>query len=123
MEQNRITKKSWRKIANEKISQEMYFGWNYERDQLKRERRKQDLRWYKRLVKDWTMSDVERVGELLRHRKECDSEVFSQQFYQVIYPLLGNCGKHPDVDKVCNLLSQVVEKRLCEESSEYGLWE
>ena len=90
MEQNRITKKSWRKIANEKISQEMYFGWNYERDQLKRERRKQDLRWYKRLVKDWTMSDVERVGELLRHRKECDSEVFSQQFYQVIYPLLGN---------------------------------
>ena len=69
MEQNKIIKKSWRKIAKEKISQEMYFGWNYERDQLYRENRKRDLRWYRRMVNDWTMSDVERVGELLRHRK------------------------------------------------------
>ena len=122
MEQNKIIKKSWRKIAKEKISQEMYFGWNYERDQLYRENRKRDLRWYRRMVNDWTMNDVERVGELLRHRKECDPEVFSHQFYQVIYPLLKDCGKHPDVDKICGLLSQVVEKRLCEESSKYGLW-
>ena len=34
MEQNKIIKKSWRKIAKETISQEMYFGWNYEGDQL-----------------------------------------------------------------------------------------
>ena len=122
MEQNKIIKKSWRKIAKEKISQEMYFGWNYERDQLYRENRKRDLRWYRRMVNDWTMSDVERVGELLRHRKECDPEVFTFQFDQVIYPLLGNCGKHPDIDKICGLLSQVVEKRLCEESSKYGMW-
>lgn len=122
MEQKKIIKKSWRKIANERISKEVFFGWNYERDQLYRENMKSDLRWYKRLVKDWTMSDVERVGELLRHRKECDPEVFIHQFYQVIYPLLGNCGKHPDVDKVCNLLSQVVEQRLCDESPKYGIW-
>ena len=122
MEQNKIIKKSWRKIAKEKISQEMYFGWNYERDQLYRENRKRDLRWYRRMVNDWTMSDVERVGELLRHRRECDPEVFSHQFDQVIYPLLKDYGKHPDVDKICGLLSQVVEKRLCEESSKYGIW-
>ena len=122
MEQNKIIKKSWRKIAKEKISQEMYFGWNYERDQLYRENRKRDLRWYRRMVNDWTMSDVERVGELLRHRRECDPEVFTYQFYQVIYPLLKDSGKHPDVDKICGLLSQVVEKRLCEESSKYGIW-
>ena len=122
MEQNKIIKKSWRKIAKEKISQEMYFGWNYERDQLYRENRKRDLRWYRRMVNDWTMSDVERVGELLRHRKEGDPEVFLHQFYQVIYPLLKDSGKHPDVNKICGLLSQVVEKRLCEESSKYGLW-
>ena len=122
MEQNKIIKKSWRKIAKEKISQEMYFGWNYERDQLYRENRKRDLRWYRRMVNDWTMSDVERVGELLRHRKECDPEVFLHQFYQVIYPLLKDSGKHPDVNKICGLLSQVVEKRLCEESSKYGMW-
>ena len=122
MEQNKIIKKSWRKIAKEKISQELYFGWNYERDQLYRENRKRDLRWYRRMVNDWTMSDVERVGELLRHRKECDPEVFLHQFYQVIYPLLKDSGKHPDVNKICGLLSQVVEKRLCEESSKYGLW-
>ena len=122
MEQNKIIKKSWRKIAKEKISQEMYFGWNYERDQLYRENRKRDLRWYRRMVNDWTMSDVERVGELLRHRKECDPEVFSHQFDHVIYPLLKDYGKHPYVDKLCGLLSQVVEKRLCEESSKYGLW-
>ena len=122
MEQNKIIKKSWRKIAKEKISQEMYFGWNYERDQLYRENRKRDLRWYRRMVNDWTMSDVERVGELLRHRRECDPEVFTYQFYQVIYPLLKDSGKHPDVNKICGLLSQVVEKRLCEESSKYGIW-
>ena len=109
MEQKKNIKKSWRKIAKEKISQEMFFGWNYERDQLYRENRKKDLRWYERMVNDWTMSDVERVGELLRHRKEYDQEVFSHQFYQV--------------DKICGLLSQVVEKRLCEESPKYGMWQ
>ncbi|MBR0519256.1 hypothetical protein IJJ97_05650 [bacterium] len=123
MEQKKNIKKSWRKIAKEKISQEMFFGWNYERDQLYRENRKKDLRWYERMVNDWTMSDVERVGELLRHRKEYDQEVFSHQFYQVIYPLLKDSGKHPDVDKICGLLSQVVEKRLCEESPKYGMWQ
>ena len=122
MEQKKIINKSWRKIAKERISKEMYFGWNYVKDQSDRENRKRDLRWYGRMVNDWTMSDVERVGELLRHRKECDPEVFSHQFYQVIYPLLGNCGKHPDVDKVCNLLSKVVEQRLCDESPKYGIW-
>ena len=122
MEQNKIIKKSWRKIAKERIAQEMFYGRNYVKDQCDRENRKRDLRWYRRMVNDWTMSDVERVGELLRHRRECDPEVFTYQFYQVIYPLLGNCGKHPDVDKVCNLLSKVVEQRLCDESSKYGIW-
>ena len=119
MEQKKKFNKSWRKIAKERIAQEMFYGF---KDQSDRENRKRDLRWYRRMVNDWTMSDVERVGELLRHRKECDPEVFTFQFYQVIYPLLGNCGKHPDVDKICGLLSQVVEKRLCEESSKYGMW-
>ena len=122
MEQNKIIKKSWRKIAKERIAQEMFYGRNYVKDQCDRENRKRDLRWYRRMVNDWTMSDVETVGELLRHRKESDPEVFTFQFYQVIYPLLGNCGKHPDVDKVCNLLSKVVEQRLCDESSKYGIW-
>ena len=122
MEQNKIIKKSWRKIAQERIAQEMFYGRNYVKDLCDRENRKRDLRWYRRMVNDWTMSDVERVGELLRHRKECDPEVFTYQFYQVIYPLLGNCGKHPDVDKVCNLLSKVVEQRLCDESPKYGIW-
>ena len=122
MEQNKIIKKSWRKIAKERIAQEMFYGRNYVKDQCDRENRKRDLRWYRRMVNDWTMSDVETVGELLRHRKECDPEVFTFQFYQVIYPLLGNCGKHPDVDKVCNLSSKVVEQRLCDESSKYGIW-
>ena len=122
MEQNKIIKKSWRKIAKERIAQEMFYGRNYVKDLCDRENRKRDLRWYRRMVNDWTMSDVERVGELLRHRKECDPEVFSHQFYQVIYPLLKDSGKHPDVNKICGLLSQVVEKRLCEESSKYGLW-
>ena len=122
MEQNKIIKKSWRKIAKERIAQEMFYGRNYVKDLCDRENRKRDLRWYRRMVNDWTMSDVERVGELLRHRRECDPEVFTYQFYQVIYPLLGNCGKHPDVDKVCNLLSKVVEQRLCDESSKYGIW-
>ena len=119
MEQNKIIKKSWRKIAKERIAKEMFYGF---KDQSDRENRKRDLRWYGRMVNDWTMSDVERVGELLRHRKECDPEVFSHQFYKVIYPLLKDSGKHPDVDKICGLLSQVVEKRLCEESSKYGIW-
>lgn len=122
MEQNKIIKKSWRKIAKERIAKEMFYGRNYVKDQCDRENRKRDLRWYRRMVNDWTMSDVERVGELLRHRRECDPEVFTYQFYQVIYPLLGNCGKHPDVDKVCNLLSKVVEQRLCDESPKYGIW-
>ena len=122
MEQNKIIKKSWRKIAKERIAQEMFYGRNYVKDQSDRENRKRDLRWYGRMVNDWTMSDVERVGELLRHRKECDPEVFSHQFYKVIYPLLKNYWKLPDVDKICGLLSQVVEKRLCEESSKYGIW-
>jgi len=122
MGNNRLIKKSWRKIANEKISKEMSFGWNYVKDQMDRENRKKDLRWYKQLVKDWTMDDVEIVWGMLRQRKECNPEVFSQKFYQVIYPLLGNCRRHPDVDKVCNLLSQVVEKRMCDDSSRYGLW-
>ena len=119
MEQKKKSNKSWRKIAEERIAQEMFYGF---KDQSDRENRKRDLRWYRRMVNDWTMSDVERVGELLRHRKECDPEVFSHQFYQVIYPLLGNCGKHPDVEKVCNLLSKVVEQRLCDESPKYGIW-
>ena len=122
MEQNKIIKKSWRKIAKERIAQEMFYGRNYVKDQCDRENRKRDLRWYRRMVNDWTMSDVERVGELLRHRKECDPEVFSHQFYKVIYPLLKNYWKLPDVDKICGLLSQVVEKRLCEESSKDGMW-
>lgn len=122
MEQNKIIKKSWRKIAKERIAQEMFYGRNYVKDQSDRENRKRDLRWYGRMVNDWTMSDVERVGELLRHRKECDPEVFTHQFYQAIYPLLKDSGEHPDVDKICGLLSQVVEKRLCEESSKYGIW-
>ena len=119
MEQNKIIKKSWRKIAKERIAKEMFYG---VKNQSDRENRKRDLRWYRRMVNDWTMSDVERVGELLRHRKECDPEVFLHQFYQVIYPLLKDSGKHPDVNKICGLLSQVVEKRLCEESSKYGIW-
>lgn len=122
MGNNRIIKKSWRKIANEKISKEMSFGWNYVKDQMDMKNRQMDLKWLKRKVRDWTMSDVERVDVLLRHRKECDPEQFSRQFNQVIYPLMGNCGKIKDIDKICDLMSKVVGERICEESSKYGLW-
>lgn len=119
----KVSNKSWKQIAKEEVSKEMYYGENYIKDQMDKKNRKLDLRWYKRLVKDWTMSDVERVGELLRHRREYDPEVFSLQFYQVVYPLLKGYGKDPDVDEICGLLSQVVEKRMSEESSRYGMWE
>ena len=45
MEQNKIIKKSWRKIAKERIAQEMFYGRNYVKDQSDRENRKRDLRW------------------------------------------------------------------------------
>ena len=46
MEQKKKSNKSWRKIAKERIAKEMYFGWNYVKDQSDRENRKKDLRWY-----------------------------------------------------------------------------
>ena len=64
MEQNKIIKKSWRKIAKERIAQEMFYGRNYVKDQSDRENRKRDLRWYGRMVKDWTMSDAESILSL-----------------------------------------------------------
>lgn len=122
MKQSRKATREWRKEMNKRISREMYFGVNYLKNQEEKEKRKLDLSWLKRKVRDWTMSDVERVDVLLRHRKECDPEQFARQFNQVIYPLMGNCGKIKDIDKICDLMSKVVVERICEESSKYGLW-
>lgn len=122
MVQEKIIKKSWRKIANEKISNEMYFGRNYERNQMDKMNRELEIRWLKRVVKSWKISDVERVDDLLRHRREVDPEQFSRQFNQDILPLLGKCGKIKNVDGMCNHLSWVVEQRMCEESSRYSVW-
>ena len=122
MKQKRKTSQKWRKEMNEIISREMYFGENHDHDQLEKANRELKLRWLKRVVKDWEISDVERVDDVLRHRRECDSDVFSRQFYQVIYPLLRNCGKVRDIDMMCDLLSRVVGQRMCEESSRYGMW-
>lgn len=122
MNQKRMTSKSWRKEMNEKISKEMYFGKNYERDLLNKKNRSLDLRWMRRTVKGWTMTDVERVDDVLRHRREMNPEQFSSEFNQVILPLFERCGKVRDVDGFCNLLSRVVEQRMCEESSRYSVW-
>lgn len=122
MNQKRKTSKSWRKEMNERISKEMYFGWNHERDLLDKENRRLELRWMRRVVEGWTMDDVERVDDVLRHRREMDPEKFSRQFNQVIYPLLGKCGKVRNVDGFCDLLSRVVGQRMSEESSRYGMW-
>ena len=123
LNQQKSSNKSWKQIAKEEVSKEMDYGENYTKDQMEKKSRKQDLRWYKSLVQHWEMSDVERVAELLRHRKEYDPEVFTHQFHKVISPLLKNYDEHPNIDKICGLLSQVVEQRMCEESSRYGMWE
>lgn len=122
MNQKRMTSKSWRKEMNERISKEMYFGKNYERDLLDKKNRSLDLRWMRRVVKGWTMTDVERVDDVLRHRRGMDPEHFSKEFNQVILPLLGKCGKVKNIDGFSNLLSRVVEQRMCEESSRYSVW-
>ena len=107
---------------NGRISKEMYFGKNYERDLLDKKNRSLGLRWMRRVVKGWTMTDVERVDDVLRHRRGMDPELFSKEFNQIVLPLFEKCGKVRDVDGFCNLLSRVVEQRMCEESSWYGVW-
>jgi len=122
MNQKRKTSMKWRKEMNERISQEMPFSWEHERDLLDKKNRDLKLRWMRRVVEGWTMDDVERVDDVLRHKREMDPEKFSRQFNQVIHPLMGNCGKVSDVDRFCDLLSRVVGQRMCEESSRYGMW-
>lgn len=123
MNQKRMTSKSWRKEMNERISKEMPFSWNIERDLLDKKNRSQELRWMRRIVKGWTMTDVERVDDVLKHRRRIDPEQFSKEFNQIVLPLFEKCGKVSDVDGFCNLLSRVVGQRMCEESSRYSVWD
>ncbi len=122
MNQKRKTSKSWRKIAKEKISQEMPFSGYIVGDLMEKKNRSLELRWMRRVVKGWTMTDVERVDDVLRHRRGMDPELFSKEFNQIVLPLFEKCGKVRNVDGFCNLLSRVVEQRMCEESSRYGVW-
>lgn len=122
MNQKRKTSKSWKKEMYERISKEMPFSGYIESDLMEKKNRSLKLRWMRRVVKGWTMTDVERVDDVLRNRRKMDPKQFSSEFNQIVLPLFEKCGKVRDIDGFCNLLSRVVGQRMCEESSEYSVW-
>lgn len=122
MNQKKNTNKSWQKIAKERISKEMDFGMGYYQRQLEKKKGENRLYSIRSLVKNWELKDLEMVYNLLMSRKNTDPDVFSRQCSQIIFPLLGKWGTQKDFNEMCGMLSQVVEKRMSEESSEYGIW-
>ena len=114
--------KSWRKFAKEKISHDMDYGMAYYMGQAKKGTMENKLHSIKSLVKKWEINDLERVHQILLNRKKTDPDVFSRQCSQVITPLLGKWGTQKDFIENCELFFLVVEKRMSEESSKYGIW-
>ena len=118
MKQNCTSNKSWKKIAKEMISKEMPFDGEYFYRQMEKNKRKS----IKSLVKKWELKDLERVHSVLKEKGKIDPDVFSRKCSQIIFPLLDNWGTQKEFNEICGMLSQVVERRMSEESSEYGIW-
>ena len=118
MKQNCTSNKSWKKIAKEMISKEMNLGGEYFHGQME----KNKLHSIKSLVKKWELKDLERVHSVLKEKGKIDPDVFSRKCSLIIFPLLDKWGTQKEFNEICGILSQVVEKRMCEESSEYGIW-
>ena len=118
MKQNCTSNKSWKKIAKEMISKEMPFDGEYFYRQMEKNKRKS----IKSLVKKWELKDLERVHSVLKEKGKIDPDVFSRKCSQIIFPLLDKWGTQKDFNEICGMLSQVVERRMSEESSEYGIW-
>lgn len=118
----RLDPNGWRKVANKLIAQEMDLGENYKKWLMLKAKRKMDLRQLEKVVKTWSMKDVELADEMLRHRSAYEPEEFAKQFNLDISPLLYNWQMCDNVEKTYDLLSVVVGKRMCEESSKYSLW-
>lgn len=111
-----------RKEANKLIAKEMDLGENYAKWLLLKAKRKMDLRNLEKVVKTWSMKDVELADEMLRHRRAYKPEEFIKQFNPDISPLLCNWQMCDNVEGTYDLLSIVIGKRMCEESSKYSLW-
>lgn len=119
---NRFCLKESRAEVNELIFKEMFFGANYAQELLDKAKRKMDLRQLEKVVQGWSMKDVELADELLRHRSTYKPEEFIKQFNLDISPLLYNWQRCDNVEEAYDLLSIVIGKRMCEESSKYSLW-
>ena len=118
----RLDPNGWRKVANKIIAQEMDLGENYKKWLMLKTKRKMDLRQLEKVVKTWSMKDVELADELLRHRSAYKPEEFIKQFNLDISPLLYNWQRCDNVEDTYDLLAIVIGKRMCEESSKYSLW-
>lgn len=118
----RIDPAGWKKEVNELIFKEMVFGANYAQELMNRAKRKVDLRQLEKVVKTWSMKDVELTDEMLRHRRAYKPEEFTKQFNLDISPLLYNWHMCDNVEEAYDLLSIIIGKRMCEESSKYSLW-
>lgn len=118
----RIDPAGWKKEVNELIFKEMFFGANYAEELMNKAKRKVDLRQLEKVVNDWSMKDVELADELLRHRRAYEPKEFIKRFNFDISPLLYNWQMGDNVEETYDLLSVVIGKRMCEESSKYSLW-
>lgn len=118
----KISLRRWRKESSKLIFKEMDFGANYLKELMKQEKRKMDLRKLEKVVKTWSMKYVELADEMLRHRRAYEPEEFIKQFNLDISPLLYNWQRCDNVEETYDLLSVVIGKRMCEESSKYSLW-
>ena len=119
---NRFYLKESRAEVNELIFKEMFFGANYAEELMNKAKRKVDLRQLEKVVNDWSMKDVELADEMLRHKRDYKPEEFVKQFNLDISPLLYNWQRCDNVEETYDLLSIVIGKRMCEESSKYSLW-
>lgn len=118
----RIDTAGWKKEANKLIFKELLFGANYAQELMLKAKRKMDLRKLEKVVKTWSMKDVELADEMLRHRRTYKPEEFIKQFNLDISPLLYNWQRDDNVEETYDLLSVVIGKRMCEESSKFSLW-
>lgn len=118
----KINAQEWRREANELIFKEMFFGANYAQELMHKAKRKMDLRQLEKVVKTWSMKDVELADELLKHRSAYKPDEFIKQFNLDISPLLYNWQRCDNVEEAYDLLAIVIGKRMCEESSKYSLW-
>lgn len=117
----RIDSAGWKKEANKLIFKELLFGANYAQELMHKAKRKIDLRKLEKVVKTWSMKDVELADEMLKHRMAYKPEEFIKQFNLDISPLL-NWQMCDNVEETYDLLSVVIGKRMCEESTKFSLW-